>query len=363
MYNSITLKQCADLIAAVGDQQTVLVQGEMGIGKSAILKMLKSSSAYPQFKDAYFCYVDITTKDVGDFIVPKIRDIDGNEVCSFIPNEEFGFHFKGRKVVMMLDEVGKAKGGVMNACLRLMNEQALGVYQLTEGSVVFATTNLAIEGIGDNVPPHARNRITVVRAAKPNAQTWIEDYAIPTGINPVIIGTVAEYPEMFASFEDYEKPEQNVYINDPRTVRGAVVTPRSISKASVIYERTRILGDAVMCHALAGTVGESAMHNILTMDKMDSQLTPWDELVKSPETATVPTSAAAACMLVSKAVHRIEKDNMVAWMKFMNRIPKEAQGLFARSVMSEKCPKRDVAARNTEFAVWAAANNFLFAKK
>jgi hypothetical protein len=47
----------------------------------------------------------------------------------------------------------------------------------------------------------------------------------------------------------------------------------------------------------------------------------------------------------------------------MNRIPKEAQGLFARSVMSEKCPKRDVAARNTEFAVWAAANNFLFAKK
>jgi hypothetical protein len=118
-----------------------------------------------------------------------------------------------------------------------------------------------------------------------------------------------------------------------------------------------------MCHALAGTVGESAMHNILTMDKMDSQLTPWDELIKSPDTATVPTSAAASCMLVAKAVHRIEKDTMVAWMTFMNRIPKEAQGLFARSVMSDKCPKRDIAARNTEFAMWAAANNFLFAKK
>lgn len=360
MYNSITLKQCADLIAAVGDKQTVLVQGEMGIGKSAILKMLKS---YPKFKDAFFCYVDITTKDVGDFIVPKIRDIDGVEVCSFIPNEEFGFHFKGRKVVMMLDEIGKARGGVMNACLRLMNERGLGVYQLTEGSVVFGTTNLSVEGLGDNVPPHALNRVTRVKVCKSNAQTWIEDYAIPMGINPVIIGTVAEFPEMFASFEDYEKPEQNVYINDPRTVRGAVVTHRSMERSSYVYESTRILGDAVMCHALAGTVGESAMHNILTMDKMDSQLTPWDDLIKSPETATVPTSAAAACMLVSKAVHRIEKDNMVAWMKFMNRIPKEAQGLFARSVMSDKCPKRDIAARNTEFAVWAAANNFLFAKK
>ena len=358
MYNAITLKQCADLIAAVGEQQTVLVQGEMGIGKSAILKMLKS---YPQFKDAYFCYVDITTKDVGDFIVPKIKDIDGNEVCAFIPNEEFGFHFKGKKVVMMLDEIGKARGGVLNASLRLMNEKALGTYQLD--GVVFGTTNLAIEGIGDNVPPHARNRITVVRAKKTDAPTWIEEYAIPNGINPVIIGTVAEYPEMFATFEDYEKPEQNVYINDPRTVRGAVVTHRSMERAAYVYERTRILGDDVMCHALAGTVGEAAMHNILTMDKMDSQLTPWDELIKSPETAAVPTSAAATCMLVAKAVHRIENSNIVAWMKFLHRIPKEAQGLFARSVMSDKCPKRLVAARNTEFALWASANNFMFAKQ
>jgi hypothetical protein len=360
MYNSITLKQCADLIAAVGDKQTVLVQGEMGIGKSAILKMLKS---YPQFKDAFFCYVDITTKDVGDFIVPKIRTIDGNEVCSFIPNEEFGFHFKGKKVVMMLDEIGKARGGVMNACLRLMNERGLGVDQLAEGSVVFGTTNLSVEGLGDNVPPHALNRVTRVRVKKSDAPTWIEDYAIPMGINPVIIGTVAEYPEMFASFEDYEKPEQNPYISDPRTVRGAVVTHRSMERAAYVYESTRILGDAVMCHALAGTVGESAMQNILTMDKMDSQLTSWDELIKSPETAVVPTSAAATCMLVAKAVHRIENSNIVAWMKFLNRIPKEAQGLFARSVMSDKCPKRLVAARNTEFALWASANNFMFAKQ
>ena len=244
MYNSITLKQCADLIAAVGDKQTVLVQGEMGIGKSAILKMLK---AYPKFKDAYFCYVDITTKDVGDFIVPKIRDIDGNEVCSFIPNEEFGFHFKGRKVVMMLDEIGKARGGVMNACLRLMNERGLGVYQLTEGSVVFGTTNLSVEGLGDNVPPHALNRVTRVKVCKSNAQTWIEDYAIPMGINPVIIGTVAEFPEMFASFEDYEKPEQNVYINDPRTVRGAVVTHRSMERAAYVYDQRRRTKSVSVC--------------------------------------------------------------------------------------------------------------------
>lgn len=359
MYKTLTLNQTADLIAAVGDVQTVLVQGEMGIGKSSILKMLQAN---PKFADHFFCYVDITTKDVGDFMVPKIRNIDGVDVTSMIVSEELGFH-AGKPVVMMLDELGKAKGGVMNACLRLMLERAMGVNKLPEGSVVFATTNLAIEGIGDNVPPHARNRMTVVRVAKPNAEQWIEGFAIPNGINPVIIGCVAEFPDMFASFEDYERPEQNVYINDPRTVRTAVVTPRSMAKAAYIYERTRILGDDVMCPALAGTVGEKAMHNILTMDKLDQQLTPWDELVKSPETAAVPTSAAAACMMVAKAVQRIDPTNIVAWMKFLVRMSKEAQGLFARSVMSDNCPKRSVATRNTEFAKWAAANNFLFAKK
>jgi hypothetical protein len=358
LYKNITLKETADLIAAVGDVQTVLVQGEMGIGKSSILKMLRQR---PELKDYFFCYVDITTKDVGDFLVPKIKDLDGNDVCAFIPNEEFGLHLKGKKVVMMLDELGKAKGGVMNACLRLMQERALGAYQLD--GIIFATTNLAIEGIGDNVPPHARNRITVVRVAKPTAKEWIENFAIPNSIHPVIIGTVAENEEMFASFEDYEKPEQNTFINDPRTVRSAFVTHRSMEKASYIYERTRILGDNVMCHALAGTVGEKAMHCILTMDKMDQQLPVWDDLIKSPDTATVPSSAAAACMLIAKAVHRIDTASITPWVRYLGRMAKEEQGLFARSVMSETCPKRNVAARNTEFAKWAAENNFLFAKK
>ena len=357
MYKSLSLQQTADLIAAIGDKQTVLASGEMGIGKSSILKMLK---AMPKFKDHLFCYVDITTKDVGDIMVPKIRTIDGVEVCSFIPNEEFGLHFKGKKVVMMLDELGKAKGGVMNACLRLMQERSLGVYDLD--GIVFATTNLGIEGIGDNVPPHARNRVTQVRVRKPNAQELME-YAINNNWNPIVVATINEFPEMLASFEDYEKPEQNMYINDPRDVRMAVVTPRSLDKSGYIIDQTMALGDDIMCHALKGTIGEKAMHNMLTMVKLDTQLTNWDDLIKSPTTATVPTSAAAACMLVAKAVQRIEKVSIDAWMDFLPRISKEAQGLFARSVMSDKCPKRTVAATNPKFAKWAADNNYLFARK
>ena len=80
MYKSLSLKQTADLIEAVGDKQTVLAQGEMGIGKSSILKMLRER---PAFKNHFFCYVDITTKDVGDFLVPKIKTVYGNVMTRF----------------------------------------------------------------------------------------------------------------------------------------------------------------------------------------------------------------------------------------------------------------------------------------
>ena len=362
----LSAKQTADLIKNVGSKRTVLVQGENGIGKTALWQSLAQQ---PEFDDHIKIKpIDCTQMSDGSIWMPDIDREHG--VSRELPNERLGVsktNQKGiegaRPVFGMFDEIAKIPQYVKNMIAPILYERRVGNYEMPEGSVWFAATNLSVEGLGDNVPPHALNRLTRVKVCKTNATTWIEDYAIPMGINPVIIGTVAEYPEMFATFEDYEKPEQNTYINDPRTVRQSVVTPRSMERASYVYERTRILGDDVMCHALAGTVGEKAMHNILTMDKMNSQLTPWDELVKSPETATVPTSAAASCMLVSKAVQRIDKDSIGAWMKFLNRIPKEAQGLFARSVMSDKCPKRDVAARNTEFAVWAAANNFLFAKK
>lgn len=352
-YASVSLREATDLVKSVGDTVTFLFSGEMGIGKSSILSTLKR-----ELGDAYhYCYFDIPTKDVGDFTVPNVHSLDGTLVTSFIPNEEFGFHFN-KPVVLMLDEIGKAPRAVLNACLRLILERKLGNNALPEGSLVFATTNLSVEGLGDNIPPHARNRLTQVKIRKPTSMEWIEEYAIPRALNPVIVGTVMEFPQMFESFESIDDPANNNYIFHPKSPRTAFVTPRSLEKASCILTQTKGLSDDVRVHALFGTVGEAAAMDIMTMHRLDEELPAWEKILKDPEGANVPKSAAAACMLVAKACMRVERENFADWMKYANRMTKEAQALFARSIMRGE--KRAIAATNRDFVEWASKNSFLF---
>ena len=353
LYKSVSLKEGAELVHRIGDVDTTLFLGEMGIGKSSMLKMLAKMNP-----DHHICYVDMTTKDVGDFLIPKIRTINGVEVCSFIPNEEFGFH-TGKPVIVMLDEIGKCGKAVFNASLRIMQEFALGVYNFPEGSKIFATSNLAVEGVGDLLPPHGRNRLVVVKIRKPSADEWIE-WALDNDVAPEVIMTVKEFPQMLASFEDYTDPKDNEYINDPRTPRPAFVTPRSLEKASNIIKKTQGMPEDVIGCAIKGTIGARACYDMLNIVKLSSDLPSWDSIMADPMKAQIPASPAAVCMLVYSAVQRVEKDTINKWIKYMGRISKEAQGLFATSVM--RTGKKSVVGTSTEFVKWATANNYLFAQ-
>ena len=247
--------------------------------------------------------------------------------------------------------IGKAMRAVLNASLRPILERALGGYLFPEGSIVFATTNLTIEGLGDTIPAHARNRMVQCRIRKPTAMEWVEDYAIANNIEPVIIGTVLEFPQMLQSFEEIEDPASNVYINDQRCPRNAVVTHRTMEKASIVLDKTAHLPDDVRLHALCGLIGEPAALDMMTIMRLDEDLPTWDQITSNPDKVKVPTSAVANCMLVSKACQRVERDTFGAWMTFCKRMPKEVQALFGRGVMAGE--KMSFVVKIAEFTKWA----------
>jgi len=346
-FSSVSLQEAVDLIAAIGSSVTVVMQGHIGTGKSSMIGVVGEKVGIPTSRQFYY---DCATKQAGDVSVPELHTVDGRRVVTFVPNEELGFG-TDEPVLVMVDELGKSDKGVLKSMLRFLHEHQVGPYKLPEGSIVFATTNLGQEGVGDLIPPHGRNRVDVIKVRKPTSTEWVENFALKNNISPIIITAALEYPTMFQSFEDVEDPMSNQYIYHPKMPLAAFVTPRTLHKASDIIKATEHLSDGVRTHALMGVVGEAAALDIMTLARLDETLPRWEDIVSNPDSTKVPDRGVAQVLLANKAIMNVEPETIVPWMQYCQRMPKEVQALFGRGVMAGD--KMSFVVKIGEFTKWA----------
>jgi hypothetical protein len=340
MTTTVSLDQAANLVKTCGTTNTFVFQGEPGIGKSAMLGVLsRSTSLEPR-------YVDCALLDLGDLQMPKV-----NDSLEFIPNKLF---VSDKPILVMLDEIGKAMRPVQNALLTLLLEHRIGSHHLPEGSIVFATTNMATDGVGDKMESHAKNRVSFLRVSKPNAEQWAE-WAIENSVAPEVIAWVKEYPHCLDTYTDSDGKTDNPYIFDPRTQQAAFVTPRSLAHASHIVKERKSLGSDVMMVALAGTIGESAARDMEAFLNVADALPPFKVIVEKPETTDVPESPIAATILALGAVMRVEPKNINNFLVYLKRLPREVQFLFAQNAMRSKNARTVVT--SAEFTKWASDNS------
>ena len=364
--SSLTLNEFANAISTVGSDVTIIGQGEPGIGKSSMLKAV--AKRYPDYEVAY---IDCTLLDLGDFALPytELASTSAGDlkVTKFAPNARFKFQ-SGKPVIVMLDEIGKAMKAVKNVLLTLMLEKRIGDMSLPEGSIVFGTTNLATDGVGDSLEAHARNRVCFVTVRKPHAgfqadgsidsDSW-GAWAVENDIAPEVLAWVKQFPHALESYTDPAQKD-NLYIFNPtRAGQSAFVTPRSLEKASHIARKRADLGDGVTISALAGTIGESAARDMQAFFTVVDKLPTWESICNSPTSAKVPDDAVAKCILTFSAITRVDKDTLPKWLKYADRLDKELQALFARSIV-KSTTKQAMAVSNKEFVKWATDNQWLF---
>jgi len=361
----LNINQTYNLIKTAGRKRTVLVEGHMGSGKTSIGRMLAED-----LKDTHtFVYFDCTTKDLMDLGAPKVMKWDetGEEYLTMVPNEELGLHLQ-KPVILMFDEIGKNKG-IINGVRRILLERAVHGKRLHPESIVFATTNLGTENVGDIFPAHSRNAVTVVKMRKATADEWVEDFAINAGIHPVLISWVLrEAPYVFQSFEDVtsSNPDDEVekggnpYIYHPKaTGRTAFFTHRSAEAASdYMFMRDEL--DATTFHAaLAGTVGVRAASDLVSYIRIADDMPSAEEIKENPKTAKIPNNAAAVCMVVIRALNTMDRSWVNAWMDYVTRLDPAEQALFAHSVKSEKYKHRELVMTNKKFTEWCLKNQHL----
>ena len=349
MNPRVSLVEAADLIAAVGVSNTVLLRGEKGIGKSSIMKVLKSRLG-AEYEYAYF---DMGNKSEGDTAIP-FPDRE-RKVMEFFVNTALKLH-TGKPVVIMLDEFGKAPRSIQNmmhTLLEVDNKRIQDTF-LPEGSIVFLTTNLAEEGLGDALLDHSIDRLTVVEVAKPTADEW-KMWATENDVHPAVIAWVDQTPTVLASFRDSDFDSDNPYVYNPKRVQGKFITPRSLELASnVVWARKNVSSNALFC-ALVGTIGTVGANDLAAYLTYQDEIPTRDAILASPKSAPIPTSVGAIITLLFNLERAVDADTITPIMEYITRLEAEHQAVFC-TTLARSPSKQPFAFRNKSFTDWAREN-------
>lgn len=340
----MNLSATVNAIATIGMHNTLILRGEPGVGKSSILKPLAR-----QFPDYHVGYIDCANLDLGDIAMPVIDK--ARMVTNYAPNARFGLGVgDDRPVIIMLDELGKASRSVLNMLLPLILEKRAGDRPAPHGSIIFATTNLDTDGVGDNIPAHAYNRMTEVIVPKPTVKEWIT-WGADNDIDPTVLAAVKQEAQFMDSYADMKAGDKNPYIFNPLTGNTRnFVSPRSLEKASNIIKARGLLGDSVL-PLLAGTIGEPAARQLEAIVNLSEQVPDYDGIVKNPSTTKVPESVGALFLLAFMMAGRLQQGdvgNVCVYTRRLAQTSFEAAALFVTTVASNTS-KVAFAAREREF--------------
>ena len=336
------------LISTLAHKVTILVEGEMGSGKSSILKSLQKIHG-----DKYeYVYLDCPTIMEGALAM-DIPVHDEKALLTYI-----SARLKlasGKPVMIMLDEFLKTDRLLKKMFTRLVLEKIIGDVALPEGSIVFATSNNASDGVGDTIEAHVGNRVMRIKMAKPTPKEW-NLWAGENGISVITRTCVALNSRMLASYLD-EGQEDNPYIFNPRRAgQTQFVSPRSLALADEIIRQKNVLGDELTTAALCGTLGDAAGEMMSSFVQMEKDIIPVDKILKDP-TIAVPDNAGALLMTLFNAVDTLDtQDELSTFMDWANRIQStEIQGVFFTMLVQSPRTAR-MALRNTQISKWSEDN-------
>jgi hypothetical protein len=349
MSKYLSFTQVLNLIASVGDKRTVIVEGENGIGKTALFHALKRM---PKFANHIAVDpIDCTQLSDGSVWMPDLDRENG--VSRELPNERFGVNkhnqrgINGAKPVMvMLDEIAKAPQFIKNVLAPIIYERRVGNYHFVEGSVVFCATNLSVEGLGDSIQAHLRNRLVFVKMRKPTADEWVK-WAADASINPTVIAFVHNEPRVMQSFLDYEKggmydgknmSKDNGFVFNPKSTQLAYASPRSLAAAGDILDGCMgVVDDDTLEAALVGSVGETTAQAMASFVRFGRDITDYARVIKDPDNAPMSDNPTAQLIQVFQFVSRVaDRTEAEAIVKYVWRMRAEMQSIFCNTVATSQ---------------------------
>jgi len=345
----VNFNETVDILLNSNGNSVHLV-GEPGVGKTAIQDVIVERTGYHKV------YIDGPNTDVGQAGMPIPNHT--TRTLDFYPAASFKLHLN-EPCVIMIDEWTKTDDYVRNTLHPLLHERRMSDRYLHPDSIVFTTGNLDSDGVGDHAKAHTRNRQTWTPYMKPTSKEWL-GWAGNNGVAPEMMAWVSEYAHCMASYLDGGQKDNPYIFNPTDASQTAFFSPRTAYKASNWIKVRHNLTDNAFVACLDGTIGVSASRDLQAYISLSDQLPTTETILNSPDSALVPTSPAAQCILAFKAVTVSTKDTFATWMRYLKRMPKETQAVFINTILENRDKKAWVMTHGS-FVNWARENQYMFA--
>jgi len=311
------------------------VQGQPGVGKSAVVQEYANESSF-EFVDARLAYY--APQDVQGF--PYLdTDANGNRTMRMsLP----AFWPRTSNPVIALEEFNCAARAVQNVALQLLNDRCIGEHKLPDEAVVVLLGNRAEDRVNiEKLSSAVVNRIVNIRV-RLDLDSWVK-WAQKHDIDPLVIAFLRFRPDLLSTFNGAKWDGVSNF-----------ASPRTWEKASKI---TATSTDRHVRHALLqGALGSGAAAEYLGFLAVYEKLPDLDGVLLNPDKAPVPTDPAtvwATCAGLSK---RVKPKTMPNFLTYLDRLPKE----FAMFGVKTAVNQNKTLMNTPAFVTWVTDNQEAF---
>lgn len=296
--------------AFYGTRRTAYFRGQPGCGKTDLVHqaardieaaLRRQHIAEPEMAVFELHLASMSEVDIRGYLIPT----DSGE-AKFTRPAFASFVDQHKRGILFLDEFPQATHEVQKAVAPLLLDGRIGEYQLPPSWMVIAAGNREEDNSGvNNLLGHVVNRLSIMDVRPPDVDDWLL-WAAEHDIQPQIMAFAKINPQVVFGTPD-------LTANDK-----PYCTPRSLAALAAVAHNwpgniDGLVADRAGLVVAQGFIGEGAMAELRGVLTMAAKLPTYDEIVKDPTKAKVPTSPneqyAAVMMVAMRA--KVEHGNEV----------------------------------------------------
>ena len=320
----------------------VEIRGRSGIGKTDMVRQFVHDQNRRSGKSwgigAHFA-ATWTPPDVTGYLMPRLVKItmpDGTQQEQMIsewsapvflradPGQASTWLNDFDVPVLVFEEFDKANPEVKKAAAPVLLYGGIGNWYLKKGAGRILLTNHADDGRQGSTKEFdfIINRKALLLATQTIA-AWM-DWADRNDIHPVFKAFAEQHPAVVFSGELPEK-------------QGPYCTARSLVMLEAVAKRCFMTSDGALTdvdgftEAAGGQIGAPASRDLITFLKFKDDIPDWDDIVRGPGRAKVPTNAGAQLMVAHLAAYNVDDKTIEQGVTYVRRLRPEFHITFAKA--------------------------------